>query len=100
MNVEFYQDDNGKIYLFHASDIYVREAKKATRAQKKKMEEQQTSVKKKRVEKQSEEELEMEAVQKEVEGLQEITVFNRSGVAAYSTVPGLVKTKLPPKPWA
>jgi hypothetical protein len=39
MNVEFYQDDNGKIYLFHASDIYVREAKKATRAQKKKMEE-------------------------------------------------------------
>lgn len=69
MNVEFYQDDNGKIYLFHASDIYVREAKKATRAQKKKMEEQQTSVKKKRVEKQSEEELEMEAVQKEVEDL-------------------------------
>jgi methyl-accepting chemotaxis protein len=35
------------------------------------------------------------AAQKEVEGLQEITVFNRQGVAAYSTVPGLVKTKLP-----
>ena len=37
------------------------------------------------------------AAQKDVEGLQEITVFNKSGVAAYSTVPGIVKTKLPPE---
>ena len=37
------------------------------------------------------------AAQKDVVGLQEITVFNKSGVAAYSTVPGLVKTALPPE---
>lgn len=57
MNVEFYQDDNGKVFFFHASDIYVRESKRPTRSQKKKMQEKQTHEKKKRPQKASQEEL-------------------------------------------
>ena len=35
------------------------------------------------------------AAQKEVQGLQEVTVFNKNGIAAYSTVPGVLKSSLP-----
>jgi hypothetical protein len=32
MNVEFYQDENGKIWFFYASDIFAREMKKPSRS--------------------------------------------------------------------